>query len=287
VDTLDIFSSGLFSLYAELPATISSPNDTVSVKGITASPPETSSNNWGLQAHGVWQSAIYLAAHLHHLLPYLPDPMPAVENLDVLELGAGAGLPGLSLARQYAPRSVTLSDYPDRSILLTLRSNIARNAHFFAPHVLMRVVGHVWGDDSSVRLDSASEALTATELGSHDVIIAADVLWQSEQHLNLLRTLKSHLRTPDGVVFLVSGLHTGRSVIAGFLDKASSAGFTIRMVCEARLVQEGRYVEDEETVEFRREFSLEIAGETRADRSLWVVEIVLGYPHSQDIPGSI
>ncbi|KAF9504035.1 hypothetical protein BS47DRAFT_1490269 [Hydnum rufescens UP504] len=259
----------------------------LTVKGITVSPPETSSNNWGCKLTACGRVPFISTTHLHHLFPYVPDPMPAVENLDVLELGAGSGLPGLSFARQYAPRSLTLSDYPDRSILLTLRSNIARNVHFFAPHVMMRVVGHVWGDDSSVTLESASEALTATELGSHDIIIAADILWQSEQHLNLLRTLKSHLRTPDGIVFLVSGLHTGRSVIAGFLDKASSAGFTIRMVCEARLVQEGRCAEDEEsTVEFRRGFSLEVAGETRADRSLWVVEIVLGYPHSQDIPGS-
>ena len=255
---------------------------------ITVSPPETSPKNWRLQAHGVWQSAVYLATHLHHLLPYLPespDSIPAITKLDVLELGAASGLPGLSLARRYNPRSMTLSDYPDPSILRTLRSNITRNTHLLAPHVTMHVIGHIWGDDSSVRLESTSETLTATELGTHDLIIAADVLWQSEQHLNLLWTLKSHLRGPDGVVFLVSGLHTGRSVIAGFLESARSAGFLIRMACEAKLVPDGRDNEDVEgyKTECRREFSLEVEGETRADRSLLVVEIVLGYPHSQDI----
>jgi len=70
-------------------------------------------------------------------------------------------------------------------------------------------------------------------------------------------------------VFLVAGLHTGRYVIASFLQEARNATFVVRGVSEVRLVAE------EGGEERRREWAVEREGETNADRSLWAVEIML------------
>lgn len=251
IDSLDIFSTSLFSLYSELPATISSPKDSVTFSGVTVSPPETDPRNWALQAHGVWRSAIYLAEHI--------DILGDLHEKDVLELGAASGLPGISIAKRCTPNSVTLSDYPDPKIIHTLLANVKRNN--IPSFVKMRVIGHAWGTD-------------ALELGAFDVIVAADTLWLSEQHENLCRTLAKHLiRRASSVVYLVAGLHTGRHVIAQFLEKLHAVGLKLRSISEVALVSSDR-----------RDWVLERPGETNADRSLWVLEILICWASDMVVP---
>ena len=62
----------------------------------------------------------------------------------MLELGAGAGLPGILAALQGA-EMVILSDYPSSSLLANLRTNVDENvpAHL---HDRVIVEGHVWGE---------------------------------------------------------------------------------------------------------------------------------------------
>jgi hypothetical protein len=108
--------------------------------------------------------------------------------------------------------------------------------------------------------------------GAYDLIVAADVLWLTEQHDNLLYCLKRHLRqSPASSVFLVCGLHTGRAVIRRFLGAAISAGFEIRLCRENRFIpfRDGE-VATREWVEVRE-------SETNADRSFWTVEVILGF----------
>ena len=66
-----------------------------------------------------------------------PEIYATHRELDVLELGAGAGLPGIVIAKYLALRrttmnidriSVTLSDYPDHHLIRTLEDNVSRNA---------------------------------------------------------------------------------------------------------------------------------------------------------------
>ncbi len=275
-------------------------NETVSVDGIEVSPPDTAPKNWELQAHSVWRAAVYLARHIEGILsPYIcgvfSSDSPAYGHvsalrLDALELGAASGLPGISLAimlgRNLQKRSdggkihavtVTLSDYPDPSILSTLRSNIERNSLLINPEVTMKVIGHIWGSTSA-----SAQEISDGHLGRYDLIIAADVLWLRDQHANLLTTFKNHLRLTDPdlkinpTIIVVAGLHTGRHVIAHFLKLAGCSGFHLK-----RGAREVRLVNDEEDVMdpsdfIWRDWAVERADETAADRSLWVVEIILG-----------
>lgn len=107
-----------------------------------------------------------------------------------------------------------------------------------------------------------------------DLIIAADTLWLGEQHEALCRTLTAHLK-PDAssLAYLVAGLHTGRHVIAQFLDKVNLMGIELQSICEVGLVSGDR-----------RDWVLERAGETNSDRSLWVLEILLCWPTLRPSP---
>lgn len=177
----------------------------------------------------------------------LADHLPDAKGKRILELGAGSGLPGICAARHLDAR-VTLSDYPDPNILLTLKNNTLRNdlAH------RVNVVGHIWGEDAS-------------ELGVYDVIIAADTLWMPAQHTNFCMTLSRVLApSPDAYVHLVAGLHTGRHTIAKFMQIAVGAGFQIKIFREINLV-DGQ----------EREWCQERAGEDDSERRRWLALIVL------------
>jgi nicotinamide N-methyltransferase len=166
---------------------------------------------------------------------------------EVLELGAGSGLPGLCIAKRFPTASVTLSDYPDPSILSTLQSNAALNGLGN-----VKVVGHVWGTSTPT-------------LGKFNLIIAADTLWLSEQHQAFLWSFKTHLiRSEEARVLLIAGLHTGRYTIAKFLKLIAAEGFDAECVAETALSG------GEE-----RNWAVERHEEQDSDRRRWVVKIIL------------
>ena len=89
-----------------------------------------------LFAHFVWNAAI-LAADLIILGDF------TVVGETVLELGAGAGLPGI-VACLHGARMVVLSDYESPKLLANLQANVDENI----PATLRRnvfVEGHIWG----------------------------------------------------------------------------------------------------------------------------------------------
>lgn len=141
----------------------------VGQKSVRIRTPQTCSENWTLQADGVWQAARYLADNL-------PRDM---KGKRVLELGAAAGLPGIIAAfGGVEPECVVLSDYPDPGILKQLEENVVVNRG--ESRTLVEVHGHCWGSE---------EALD--ELGGErfDVVMAADILWKEEAHEALCETL--------------------------------------------------------------------------------------------------
>jgi len=63
------------------------------------------------------------------------------------------------------------------------------------------------------------------EAGPFDMVVAADVLWVSSQHENLLHSICALLaRTPTARLLLVAGFHTGRPATARFFAAAKEAG---------------------------------------------------------------
>lgn len=243
-DDVDVFASSLSTIFAIEPVTVvSDRSKKFTLRDIVVSIPDPTSSNWNLQADAIWRSALYLANHL-----------PNVHGSAVLELGAGAGLPGLICARERCPKSVVLSDYPDQNVIATLQRNVEANK--LSPTV--EVIGHGWGDEASMK-----ELLVATGGLGFNVIIGADILWMSDQHENLCKSLARVLRRhQDSFVHLVAGFHTGRWPIARFLTEALKHGLGLAVMREVPL-SDGKsprpwMVERVETYEERRNWLIEI-----------------------------
>ncbi|KAJ4728775.1 Lysine methyltransferase [Melia azedarach] len=116
----------------------------------------------------LWRSAIVLAefmsTHLHF------------QTKSVLELGAGAGLPGLTAARLGATR-VVLTDI--QLLLPGLINNVVANG--LEDRVEVREL--VWGSDES-------EMSRLGELGEFDIVLMSDVFYDAEEMVGLGKTLK-------------------------------------------------------------------------------------------------
>jgi nicotinamide N-methyltransferase len=172
----------------------------------------------------------------------------------LIELGAGAGLPSILIAKSY-PHVIHIvaSDFPDPLLICTLRENVARNDA--SPNC--SVVPHAWGTDPSALLPAA------------DIVLAADTLWNPEVHAALLRTTCGVLaRTQAARAYFVAGLHTGRYTLDSFFRAADEAGLALVEATEREVQGEGR----------RREWDVrraESVDEDERERRRWVVWSVL------------
>lgn len=216
---------------------------------ITLRVPDTIAANWSLHASDIWVSSIYLANHLDNL--HISDQIDALlpdERLRVLELGAGAGLPGILIAKTFRDIAVTVSDYPDERLIQNLANNVAYNG----VDDTCRTVAYAWGSDCS--------ALTG-DSGGFDVVIAADTLWNPEVHGLFAAALRDTLRkTLSSRVYIVAGLHTGRYTIQTFLSVLASNGFELETIAEIRSSNSEQ-----------REWSVSREGEDEGERRRWVV----------------
>ena len=348
-EDVDILSSALSTLYSYTPITHAAAGDKFvyeydsKTKGerdklnerdhekvvklkVELQTPDTSAKNWSLHASSIWVSAVYLADHISDL--GLSKRLNVRQNggdgatvgtkLEILELGAGAGLPGILVAKilQRAHQHegnwrVTLSDYPDQTLIETLRRNALSNG--LSPSQ-GRVVPYAWGSDPSPLLASTSTGDTLRpQSDGFDLIIAADVLWNAALHDVFVQSLHSLLRrTKDSRVYLVAGLHTGRYTIRGFLQAATKEtgdtqqgtsdgcknGAPVNImngstppVTPSKKTENFRTLEIEhieerevvagldsgsyENIAQRREWSADRNGEDEMERRRWVVWIVL------------
>ncbi|KAF9778310.1 putative methyltransferase-domain-containing protein [Thelephora terrestris] len=225
--------------------------------------PDTKSENWSLHASSVWISAVFLGDHIH-LLDL--DRYHHLPKTRVLELGAGAGLPGILIAKTRDDVQVVLSDYPDEELIDALNQNVAANVSNGSVHV----VPYDWttGDTTPFR---------ALSPDGFDVIIAADTLWNVDLHGAFLQSLESLLRrdtdgpsTPS--INLVAGLHTGRWTIQAFLRAVEDRRrFLLHRVVEIR-ANSGKGTTLEE-----RNWQVEREGEDESGRRAWVVSITIGW----------
>lgn len=109
-----------------------------------------------------------------------------------------------------------MTDYPDPYILASLEANAEALRERYSTSI--QVAGLAWGDE-------AQETRLGKEAGPFDMVVAADVLWVSSQHENLLHSICALLaRTPTARLLLVAGFHTGRPATARFFAAAKEAG---------------------------------------------------------------
>ena len=177
-----------------------------------------------LHAGHVWQASITMADLI---------TMGRIEcqNKSVLELGSGAGLPGI-VATYMQPSIVVSTDHPSETIISTLHANFEATADV---SIRYDCKGLMWG-----KAQHHAQVLELLSDGEKfDVILLADCLWMNEQHNNLLQTCASCL-APTGSVYLVFQHHNEH--VAAFLPAAESHGFVVTKV--AALGYNGRTIAD-------------------------------------------
>lgn len=265
-DPEDILSTSLEGLYGYAPIMHSSAGKdfTYTSKSlswsdsdplmVTVRTPDTQAANWSLHASAVWVSSLYLADHLDDLHLDLYNNNPPGNIVHILELGAGAGLPSILIAKTCPHIHVTVSDFPDIHLIRTLSDNVQNNR----VSDRCRVVPYAWGSDVA--------ALTQRPF---DVIVACDTLWNPDLHDIFIDTLCMLLKkVSDARIHLVAGLHTGRYTLQAFMDTARNAGLDI---CRAR--------EREVTGSIQREWCVSRAEtESERERRRWVVWMTLAWP---------
>lgn len=160
---------------------------------------------------------------------YLEDhSQQLVQGKNILELGAGAGLPSL-VASLLGAKQVVVTDYPDNDLIVNLRQNIDQN---LAAQDLPNIVaeGFLWG--------SSADPLTAQlEKGCNafDVLILADILFNHSEHNKLVATVAECLKkTSDSValVFFTPYRPWLLEKDLNFFEVARSSGFVVDKIME-------------------------------------------------------
>jgi len=268
MEDVEIFADSLSTLFDHTAITLpSNPGSTFTYTNgpttVHLKTPDTKPENWSLHASSVWISALFLADHIQ-LLNLNRDRRLC--KIRVLELGAGAGLPGILLAKTRDDVEVVLSDYPDDELIETLNQNVASNISGGSVHV----VPYDWTTGDVTPFSSLSP-------DGFDVIIAADTLWNVDLHGAFLQSLESLLRrdangpsTPS--VNLVAGLHTGRWTIQAFLKAVEDRRrFQLHRIVEIRANSSKGSTPEE------RGWGVEREDESEGERRAWVVSITIGW----------
>lgn len=263
----DILSSSLGSLYDYQPITLSSAgselvytieNDQTSFSTtITLHTPDTHPANWYLHASSIWASSAFLTDHLSDL--HIHEHAHSYNGkVRILELGAGAGLPSIALAKSYEDVLVTASDYPDQELIQTLTDNVERNG----VSERCQVVAYAWGTDPSILLKG----------GDHDgfeIIMAGDTIWNPESHSILVSTFLMTLRRSSTArVYLIAGLHTGRYTVQSFYETVQKMGLEIESATEREVIGTGQRDWDVTHAE----------GEDERERRKWIIWMALKWP---------
>lgn len=146
---------------------------------------------WG---HMLWNAGIYTADFLDkHSKEY-------VQGKRVLELGAAAGLPSLVCGLNGAAH-VLCTDYPDPDLISNLEYNVSHCTD--AKNVVVN--GYIWGNDVGQML-YGEDNITAKAQDKFDLIILSDLIFNHNQHHNLLRSCQQ-LLSPTGRIFVVFSPH--------------------------------------------------------------------------------
>jgi nicotinamide N-methyltransferase len=177
-------------------------------------------------SHPLWGHYLWNAARA--LARFLERTPSLYRGMDVLELGAGAGLPGLIVAKSGA-RTVVLTDYPDRALVDNMAYNVVQNG--VEAHVAVR--GYIWGRPVEPLLEPLST--TTTTGAKFDLVLLSDLIFNHAEHRTLLWACE-HTLAPRGCVLVFYTHH--RPHLAerdmGFFDVARETGWTCEKVLTER-----------------------------------------------------
>jgi len=148
--------------------------------------------------HALWANKLWNAGKV--LTDYMDQPELDVFDKCVLELGAGAGTPGI-IAGFRGAKKVVITDYPDDFVIENIQYNININ---FSEENRSSVIamGHLWGKD----IDKILEPIREIGREGYDFIICADCIFNHVCQNDLLKTLKKCLNE-NGRVFVAFSHH--------------------------------------------------------------------------------
>ncbi|KAI5804338.1 hypothetical protein EDC01DRAFT_415217 [Geopyxis carbonaria] len=210
-DPVDIFEQSLFTIFSDSRNQHGEPGLHVIYKSskfgdlkLRLANPDPSENR--LFSHFLWNASLQAAE-------MITDGEFDINKQTVLELGAGAALPGILCCLSGADETV-LSDYPAKAVLDNVHHNIEENI----PELLrtrVSVVGHEWG--------TLQDDLCKNWKNRFTRIIAADCMWMDWEHENLCKSIVQ-LMSSDGICLAIAGFHTGRAKVAAFFEATERAG---------------------------------------------------------------
>jgi len=116
-------------------------------------------------------------------------PFPLLKDRRVLDLGAGLGLNAMCFA-QLGVKEVIATDM--EPAFSCLQASIARNMGVLPPGKV-RCEELRWGAESFTQLDA---------LGQFDIVVCADLLYDSDLHVPLLETLLHVARDASTVIVI-------------------------------------------------------------------------------------
>ncbi|CAO3668756.1 unnamed protein product [Umbelopsis ramanniana] len=155
---------------------------------------EDPTGQWSLGVAGtIWDSSYVLARYLEKSLVQ----QPITNQSNILELGAGLGIVGMSLARFLPSANIVLTDKSDR--LKLLQHNVQSN------NSTATVTGYDWETPTA-----------AIEEQNWDMILVSDCIWEPSLHTILLQAL--HRVMKSTTVLLMAYEVRNEPVEEQFLD---------------------------------------------------------------------
>ena len=176
----------------------------------------------------LWSSSYALVDHLSTRADAL------VVGKRVLELGAGVGACGLACASLGAS-AVCLTDR-DEATLALAHANAQRNGWFDGD-------ARAAACDVSVRRLDWGDKTTFLAKGTHDVVVAADMLYLEEHVEDLANAVDAHVGQ-NGKFIAGFGVRR-RELTAAFVDALRARGMTVRMTPMACVNEEMRTTAEE------------------------------------------
>lgn len=176
-----------------------------------------------------------------------------VKGKNVLELGAGAGLPSL-VCKLLGAERVVVSDYPDPDLVANLWKNVdtLRSTSDLKDDGEDKLVaeGYCWGNDAAPLL---SHLPPSPEPG-FDVLILADLLFNHSEHEKLVKTIEFTLKkTSDAkaLVFFTPYRPWLYEKDMAFFDICRARGFIVEKILE-EMMEKVMFEKDPGDEELRR-----------------------------------
>ncbi|MCJ1393773.1 nicotinamide n-methyltransferase [Xylographa bjoerkii] len=182
---------------------------------------------WG---HLLWNGGQVVSEYLQQHIEDL------VKGQDILELGAGAGLPGIVCGILGARKwKVLITDYPDEELVENLRFNVDNCEQLKTSESKVSVEGYLWGAPPPASMSSG-----------FDLLILADLLFNHSEHAKLLSTIRLTLKRQPAASALVFFTPYRPWLFANdmaFFDLARQGGFVIERVLE-KVMENVMFAED-------------------------------------------